>query len=209
MNMNLFFERKKLCDACSARKDARQVVVPVLSMSKVWILGRNPGRDEDVAGHPFVGRGGNLLDIWLDILGYPRSFFFIENPVACYTKDDRPPVRDEKKACLEWLKQELDLLRPVLVVALGNDALQVMVLDEKVSVTNMHGTLLPSKFFGARVFPMFHPGHALRDPHIRDLVEKDDPVRGYECDLTKLRKVLKYYESYPEGRKELEHFDRR
>lgn len=191
MDIGFLLKQKKLCEACSARKEAKQVVLPIPNNSKIWILGRNPGREENEAGSPFIGRGGGMLDNWLDILGFPRYLFFVENALACHTLKDRQPDYEELKACSYWLDLEVRLIKPVLIITLGNDALRSATGLPGVSVTNMHGMLVTSRWSFAKVFPTFHPGHCLRQEKYKALAEAED--------LPKLKVLLEtVYASYME-----------
>lgn len=192
--MHPLLGNKKQCQACTARQDARQVVLPIIVNSPIMILGRNPGRDEDAKGVPFVGRGGVLLNEWIYKMGYLRNDFVIENVIACYTKGDRPPTKEEKVACGYWLLKEIkEFIKPKVIIALGNDAFRFCMQNDKPSVTLLHAIKMHSDLLGCDIIPLAHPGQALRDPYLKQKVEEED--------LPKVVTLLKEYKEreYDEG----------
>lgn len=123
-------------------------------------VGEGPGAEEDRRGEPFVGRSGKLLDQLLaEELGITRDEVYIANVVKCRPPDNRDPRPDEIAACRGWLEQQLELIRPTVVVTLGKFAAQLL-LDTTEGITRLRGQVFP---FGAgALVPTVHPAYALR-----------------------------------------------
>lgn len=158
------------CKKCKLWK-YRQHAVPGEgpSNASIVIIGRNPGVEEDRQGRPFVGRAGKFLEKLLGLAGIERKHAFITNPVKCFTPRNREPEPDEVKACTPFLYQQLDALKPKLIVALGNLALKV--LTGKEGVGKHRGRVLIYKH--SKVFCTYHPSAALRFPAIEQKVVED------------------------------------
>jgi DNA polymerase len=123
------------------------------------IVGRNPGRQEDAVGIPFVGPGGQLLDEWIAATGWERSDFIITNLVKCYTTNDRPPTDYEINVCTQHhLFRELAHFEPQVVIPLGKQALHRFVPG--VSLRAYHGEWFPTR--ARTIFFVHHPGYVLR-----------------------------------------------
>jgi DNA polymerase len=123
-------------------------------------VGEGPGETEDQLGRPFVGRAGQLLDKILVASGFSRNEVYIANVVKCRPPDNRLPSPDETEACLPWLRAQIRLIRPRIVVCLGAAATQVLI-DARLRITTARG-----KWFerdGLRLIPTFHPAALLRD----------------------------------------------
>jgi DNA polymerase len=124
------------------------------------LVGEGPGRDEDLAGLPFVGRSGRLLDqLIAEELGLRREQCYIANVVKCRPPNNRDPLPDEVAACRPYLEGQLDAIAPRVIVTLGNFASRTL-LDTTEGVTRLRGGAFDYK--GAVVVPTFHPAAALR-----------------------------------------------
>lgn len=169
---NLIAEKLRItmskCNACSARKEATQVVPfsgPVNSL--VVFVGRNPGNDENREGFPFIGPGGKLLDKWISILGLIRKDVFITNIVKCHTFDDREPTPQELATCRDrWLIRELKLVKPKYIFLFGNQCIKGFLGDNQNSITKTCGQVIKKEMFGSLTYiiPFYHPGYILRKP---------------------------------------------
>lgn len=153
------------CAACPVRSEAR---APVPSEgpaeARIVLLGRNPGRDEDRCGRPFVGRSGGLLDRALVSLGVDRRSMVVTNAVKCFTTDNRAPRADEYTTCMaQHLVHELLWYRPALVVTFGADVFARLVNSNQ-TLTSARQKLWPLPSIEAVVAPMLHPSAILRDP---------------------------------------------
>ena len=143
--------------------------------AQVILVGEGPGEQEDQQGRPFVGRSGQLLTQLLAAAGLPRETVFIGNIVKCRPPKNRAPRKDERAACRPFLKRQMALLRPEVVVPLGGTAAQAL-LGKGISITQDHGQWHESDFSPdakAIIFPTFHPAAALRNPAWRESLEAD------------------------------------
>jgi uracil-DNA glycosylase family 4 len=130
--------------------------------AKLMFVGEGPGRDEDLQGEPFVGRAGQLLtDIITKGMGLKREDVYIANVVKCRPPENRNPEPDEVAACEPFLKKQIDLIRPKIIVGLGKFAVQTL-LQSKVPITKVRGNW--HSYHGIKLMPTFHPAYLLRNP---------------------------------------------
>lgn len=150
----------QLCTACSIRPEATLPVPFEGSVdAEIMFVGRNPGRQEDKLNRPFVGPGGELLQLWLDRANVDRNSAVITNLVKCFTTADREPKDHEVKTCSGlWLHNELNKFSPRIVVPLGKQAMHYFVPDVKVGT--YQGIWYPMKRW--TLFYLHHPGYVLR-----------------------------------------------
>ena len=136
--------------------------------TEVVFVGEGPGFNEDRLGRPFVGRAGDLLVKLLATLGWRRSEVFITNVVKCRPPDNRDPEPDEIAACLPYLKRQLEILDPALVVTLGRHSMGRFMPGARIG--QAHGTTAPADpETGARaatVYALYHPAAALRSSEV-------------------------------------------
>jgi DNA polymerase len=136
--------------------------------TEVVFVGEGPGFNEDRLGRPFVGRAGDLLVKLLASIGWRREEVFITNVVKCRPPDNRDPEPDEIAACAKYLRRQLEVLDPAVVVTLGRHSMARFMPGARIS--QAHGTVRPiDPATGARsalVFAMYHPAAALRTPSI-------------------------------------------
>jgi uracil-DNA glycosylase len=136
--------------------------------TEVVFVGEGPGFNEDRQGRPFVGRAGDLLTKFLATLRWKRDEVFITNIVKCRPPDNRDPEPDEIAACAPYLKRQLEILDPALIVTLGRHSLGRFMPGERIS--QAHGTIRPvdpeSGAANAMAFALYHPAAALRTPEI-------------------------------------------
>jgi DNA polymerase len=155
----------RACTACRLHT-ARTNAVPGEGdpMTEVVLVGEGPGVNEDRLGRPFVGRAGDLLVRLLASIGWQRGDVFITNVVKCRPPDNRDPEPDEVAACAPFLRRQLEVLDPALVVTLGRHSMGRFMPGTTIS--RAHGTVAdvdPATGAGrARVFAMYHPAAALR-----------------------------------------------
>ncbi len=139
--------------------------------AKLMFVGEGPGRDEDLQGEPFVGRAGQLLtDIITKGMGLKRADVYIANVVKCRPPDNRNPEPDEVAACEPFLKKQIELIAPEIIVALGKFAVQTL-LKSKVPITKLRGHW--HSYHGIKLMPTFHPAYLLRNPADKKLVWED------------------------------------
>ncbi|HUR78843.1 MAG TPA: uracil-DNA glycosylase [Acidimicrobiales bacterium] len=154
------------CTKCALALTRTQVVFGVGDPSApLMIVGEAPGKDEDAQGEPFVGRSGKLLDqVMLEELGVTRERLYITNTVQCRPPGNRDPLPGEISACASWLEAKLDVIKPRVVITLGNFATKVLLFDDpkaKEGITRLRGKTYPWRN-GAVLVPTFHPSAVLR-----------------------------------------------
>jgi uracil-DNA glycosylase family 4 len=132
--------------------------------TEVVFVGEGPGFNEDKQGRPFIGRAGDLLVKLLASIGWRREDVFITNVVKCRPPDNRDPQPDEIAACAPYLRRQLELLDPAVVVTLGRFSMGTFMPGARIS--QVHGTVRPvdpaTGAASAMVFAMYHPAAALR-----------------------------------------------
>lgn len=163
-SLKQLYSEMACCTRCELATGRTQVVHGIGSASaSVMFVGEAPGEKEDLAGEPFVGNAGRLLDRLLEDTGISRKAVFITNIVACRPPRNRTPRVKEVRAHAPWIEEQLRLVKPKLVVTLGRIALTYFVPKAKVS--ELRG--VPQRItHGDRalvVLPTFHPSAVLRD----------------------------------------------
>lgn len=150
------------CTKCPLHKGRRKTVPGQGALSPdVMFIGEGPGYDEDQQGLAFVGKAGQLLTKIVEAMGYTRDQVFIGNIVKCRPPENRKPLPDEMAACLPYLQEQISLIRPKVIVALGATALQGL-LDVQMGITKVRGTWM--EYEGVPLMPTFHPAYLLRSP---------------------------------------------
>jgi uracil-DNA glycosylase len=149
------------CTLCPLSEGRTQVVFGVGDPdADLLLVGEAPGRDEDIQGEPFVGRSGKLLDRLLaDELGVYRTQLYIANVVKCRPPDNRDPRAEEIAACRPYLAAQIELIRPSVVITLGNFASKLL-LDTDRGITKLRGQSYPMDSY--QIVPTYHPAAALR-----------------------------------------------
>jgi len=128
----------------------------------MMFIGEGPGRDEDLQGRPFVGRAGELLDKMIAAIGYQRRQVYITNIVKCRPPDNRTPTPQESQTCLPYVKRQIELIRPGVIVTLGATPLREL-LGERAGITRIRGQWRRLDMLGGiPVMPTFHPAYVLR-----------------------------------------------
>ena len=168
------------CQKCALADTRRNVVFGKGPKdARVMFIGEGPGENEDLQGEPFVGRGGQLLDEMLSLINLSREKnFYITNIVKCRPPKNRDPERDEMEACMGYLRNQVYLLRPKIIVCLGRVS-ACSLIDPKFKVTRQHGTFFDRN--GILMMGTFHPAALLRNP-----VNKPDSLE----DFLKLREKI-------------------
>jgi len=122
--------------------------------------GEGPGADEDAQGIPFVGKAGKLMNMAFAGLGIKREEVYITNIVKCRPPNNRNPEKEEAECCMEYLKEQIKLIKPEIIVLLGSVALK-NILGEEYSITKTRGEWIEKD--GIKYMPTFHPAALLRD----------------------------------------------
>lgn len=146
--------------------------------TKVMFIGEGPGRDEDLQGKPFVGRSGQLLTKIIEAIDFKREDVYITNIVKCRPPNNRDPQEDEVRCCEQYLKEQIKLIKPRVICALGRVSAHWL-LDTKDSLASLRKS--ENQYEGTRVLVTYHPAALLRNPNLK----KD----AWE-DFKKLRSML-------------------
>lgn len=156
------------CLRCGLAQSRTKVVFGEGSPSaELMFVGEAPGEVEDQTGRPFVGPAGQLLTKILESAGINREEVYITNVVKCRPPGNRVPTKEEMTACWEGLAAQIGLIRPKIIVTLGNTPTHWL-LGRTDGINELRGRFFPWKG-GIEVFPMFHPSYLLRNP---------DPKKG-------------------------------
>ncbi len=148
------------CKECSLAEGRTNVVFGAGSAAaEVLIVGEGPGQKEDELGLPFVGRSGELLDKLLGEIDLRREDVYIANVVKCRPPQNRDPRPDEIDACKGYLKRQIELIDPKVVLTLGNFSMKLL-LNTTTGITRMRGRAY--EWWGRFLIPTFHPAAALR-----------------------------------------------
>lgn len=146
--------------------------------AEVVVVGEAPGADEDRTGVPFVGRAGRMLDLMLQAVGFPRERVYICNVLKCRPPGNRDPMADEVESCVPYLRRQIELIRPRVLLAVGRFAAQTLV-GRDAPLGRMRGQV--HGYQGVPVVATYHPAYLLRSP---------DQVRRCWDDLQLLRRVF-------------------
>lgn len=148
------------CTKCSLHKTRTQVVVADGTVeTKIMLVGECPGPDEDRQGIPFIGKAGQLLREVLGTVGIEPTNVYITNLVKCYPFSGLNPSEEHISACSPYLREQISLLRPELIVSLGSHATKYF-LGEKIKITQVSGKLF--KYNNITLLPEVHPSYVLR-----------------------------------------------
>lgn len=158
----------KKCDLCKTRTN---VVFGYGNIkSKVMFIGEGPGQNEDLQGKPFVGRSGKLLDSFLEEIGLNREKIYIANIVKCRPPDNRDPFPEEQAMCINWLRNQVYILRPKIIVALGRIA-AMKIVDQNIKITRDHGIFVEKN--NVWLMATLHPAAVLRNMSRKPDVQLD------------------------------------
>ncbi len=156
------------CRLCEARN---KIVFGVgNAKADLVFVGEGPGRDEDAQGEPFVGRAGKLLTDMIKAMSLERSDVYICNVVKCRPPENRTPEHDEIATCSPFLLRQLEVIRPKVIVCLGNVAAQSLLGTNK-SISHFRGQWFD--FRGSRLLATYHPAYLLRNPAAKSDVWTD------------------------------------
>lgn len=160
------------CKKCKLSKLRQNIVFGKGNKNaKIMLIGEGPGADEDRLGEPFVGKAGKLMDMAFDAVGIKKEEVYIANIVKCRPPNNRNPEEDECNACLDYLRNQVMLVKPDIIVLLGSVALK-NILGKDYGITSSRGKIIEKK--GIIYIPTWHPAALLRDENkkidfIRDL----------------------------------------
>jgi len=173
------------CTSCNLSETRKNVVVGKGNESaQVVIIGEGPGEQEDITGLPFVGRAGKMLDTALSSVDIdPLEDCYITNIVKCRPPKNRKPSAVESEACMPWLNEQINLLKPKIIILAGSTAVQSFLgIDEPIS--KIRGQWIEKD--NIKYMPIFHPSYLLRNPS----KNKGKPKWLTWQDLKKVKKEL-------------------
>ena len=187
-------EAAQQCRGCDLYKNATQAVFGEGPASaRCIVIGEQPGNDEDLQGHPFVGPAGRMLNKALEEAGIQRSGVYITNAVKHFKNEPRgkrrmhrSPNVAELNACRPWLEQELKVTRPKVIVCMGTTAAR-SILGRKVTLRDVRGKLMPSPY-ADNTLVTTHPSSILRSP------DEESRHRNYDAFVADLKTVAKVLE---------------
>ena len=146
------------CGLCEARHNVVFGVGP--KTADVMFIGEGPGEQEDLQGEPFVGPAGKLLDDMMSIIDLDRNNSYIGNIVKCRPPRNRDPLETEQDACIGYLRNQVALIQPKIIVCLGRIAAKRLI-DPEFRITRQHGTWVQKG--GIWMTAIYHPSALLRD----------------------------------------------
>ncbi len=169
------------CRKCGLCETRTNVVFGVGNPdAELLFIGEAPGENEDIQGEPFVGRGGQLLDLYLNGIGLDRKEnIYIANILKCRPPQNRDPLPDETEACLPFLRELVKIMRPKIIVCVGRIAAQRLISPD-FKVTKEHGIFYEKG--GSLMMGTFHPAALLRDPRkkgdcFEDFLKLQDKIK--------------------------------
>ena len=169
------------CTRCPLAEGRTQVVFGVGDpAADLLFVGEGPGREEDLAGEPFVGRSGKLLDrlMWEE-LGLTRAECYIANVVKCRPPNNRDPAPDEIEACRPYLAEQIEIIDPAVIVTLGNFSTKLL-LESAQGIRALRGHVFDRG--RARLVPTYHPAYVLR--------AGGEAMAEMRADLVRARRLL-------------------
>jgi DNA polymerase len=160
------------CQRCGLSQGRHHLVFGEgASRARLVFVGEAPGRDEDLAGRPFVGEAGKLLTRIIENgMGLTRDQVYICNIIKCRPPDNRDPDREEINTCFPFLRNQIRLIRPEVICTLGRIAAQTLI-DKSFKITEQRGKWF--SFMDIPVMPTFHPAYLLRYPEAKRQVWQD------------------------------------
>ncbi len=169
------------CTKCGLCQTRTNVVFGVGNPdAELLFVGEAPGENEDLQGEPFVGRGGQLLDLYLNGIGLDRrENIYIANILKCRPPQNRDPLPDEMDACIPYLRELVKIMRPKIIVCVGRIAAQRLISPD-FKVTKEHGIFYEKG--GSLLMGTFHPAALLRDPRkkgdcFEDFLKLQDKIK--------------------------------
>jgi len=175
------------CTKCPLHKTRKHTVPGQGSPApEIMFIGEAPGADEDIQGLAFVGRAGQLLTKMIEAMGYKREEVFIANILKCRPPGNATPTPEQMEVCIPWLKSQITVIKPKVIVTLGGVAAHGL-LNTEIGITKMRGSW--RSYDEIPVMPTYHPSYLLRNPSAKREVWED------------LKEVLKHLGKEPPKKK--------
>ena len=160
------YEGCKACDKCALHESRHSCVFGVGNPNaKLMFVGEAPGEQEDLSGTPFVGRAGQLLDKFLYAVDIDRSDVYIANILKCRPPKNRDPLPEEEDACIDFLREQVRIIQPKIIVCLGRIAAMRLIKPD-FKITKEHGVWFDKGAFS--MCAVYHPALLLRDPRRKE-----------------------------------------
>jgi DNA polymerase len=186
--LEIIHNKCSVCEKCHLSKTRHHIVFSDgLANPKLMLIGEAPGYYEDMQGKPFVGKAGQLLDRIFASVGLSREKnVYICNTIKCRPPENRNPLPEEKEACWEYLKAQIDIIQPKIILLCGNIAVQ-SILGNVGGITKIRGKWFDGGeiVHGAKLMPIFHPSYLLRN----DSRKKGSPKWLMWQDIQEIKKV--------------------
>ena len=158
------------CQKCELYKTRTNVVCGSGSdQAEIMFVGEAPGRKEDEAGLPFIGSAGKILDELIGSIKLKRDDVYIANVVKCRPPENRDPKPEEVVMCKDWLNQQIEIIKPKLIVLLGRHSMDRFLPGQKISID--HGK--PKRYNGRIYYPVYHPAATLYKRSLLEKLQKD------------------------------------
>ena len=182
-DMKELHEECQSCEKCPLGKTRTNLVFGCGNPeAKIMFIGEGPGEQEDLQGEPFVGRSGQLLDKYLQVIDLDRKKnIYIANMVKCRPKNNRDPKPEEVEMCIGWLRSQVRIIRPKIIVCLGRIAAQRLISPD-FRVTRQHGEFYEKN--GVYMMGTFHPAALLRNP-----AQKSEALEDFQRLREKIREL--------------------
>ncbi len=172
LNLKDLMDTCMSCQKCGLASTRQNVAFGEGNLrAKIMFIGEGPGAEEDAQGRPFVGRAGRLLDKMLADTGLKREEVYIANIVKCRPPGNRVPTPEEAETCLPYLRNQVAIVRPKIIVCLGATAMTYCIDRTYKSIGPVRGKWFDRK--GCKMMATYHPAALLRDPRKLDVVMED------------------------------------
>lgn len=173
------------CRKCRLWKSRKNVVIgDGRPDADIMLIGEAPGKTEDEMALPFVGKAGQLLNEVLKENGIDRKEVYITNVVKCRPPFNRNPFKDEIEKCFPYLRRQIDIIKPKIIITLGNFATK-SILNlygfKAESISKIHGKIFESLLHEIKILPTFHPAACIYNPLLKD---------KFSHDIRKVRELL-------------------
>lgn len=164
-SIDKLYQYMKECHKCPLGSLRTNLVFGVGNpKAKMVLIGEAPGRDEDIQGEPFVGRAGQLLNKMLNAINLKREDVYIANILKCRPPANREPLESEVELCLPYLIEQLNIIKPKIILALGRIAVNSL-FKAKMDIKNIRGKIF--NFKGIKMVVTYHPAALLRNPQYK------------------------------------------
>lgn len=158
------------CQKCELGKTRINIVCGSGSdQAEIMFVGEAPGKKEDETGLPFIGSAGKILDELIESIKLKREDVYIANIVKCRPPENRDPKPEEVMMCKNWLNQQIEIIKPKLIVLLGRHSMDRFLPGQKISID--HGK--PKRYNGRIYYPVYHPAATLYKRSLLEELQKD------------------------------------